>query len=360
MMTSPRLANLDALRGLAALLVVWQHTSEYFVRLPHLKESPHWLADIAWTVDFGRIGVVCFFLISGFVIPFSLKPAHPEPLKHFVVRRFFRLYPAYWLSVLLATLVSTELLNTPVNDGQFIANLSMVQSMLGYPHLQGLYWTLQVELIFYALCAALFHLERLHQARTLFLMVVILFGIFVLLQALIWHTSWLEGVNSEWRYMPYYLSIMFLGTLYRKYYDAPYPSAQLKAATLGATGLCLGLPLVALAMASLGVELASHTHPLRFGAGHALAFVLFAAGILWRCAVPRFALWLGTVSYSLYLFHPVAMNLVYYYCSDHRILGESRWSLGSYMGITTLLSVGLAAAVYYAIEKPAIRFSHRS
>ena len=91
MMTSPRLANLDALRP-------WRHSWSYgsipqvLCSPTHLKESPHWLADIiAWTVDFGRIGVVCF-LISGFVIPFGFETGAPEPLKTLRRTTIFRLY----------------------------------------------------------------------------------------------------------------------------------------------------------------------------------------------------------------------------------------------------------------------------
>ena len=51
----------------------------------------------------GRFGVALFFLISGFVIPFSFK--EPRPLLRFALSRFFRLYPAYWLSLMLALLI---------------------------------------------------------------------------------------------------------------------------------------------------------------------------------------------------------------------------------------------------------------
>ncbi len=357
MKTPSRLANLDALRGLAALLVVWQHTSELFVTMPHLSHASHWLADIAWGVDFGRIGVVCFFLISGFVIPFSLKPAHPEPLRTFVRRRFYRLYPAYWVSIVLAVLLSGWAMQVPNDAATVASNFTMLQSFLGEPHVLGLYWTLQVELVFYLLCAGLFYLERLHSTRMLFSMVVALFGVFVAQQVMKLYSNWLDETNKELLYMPYYLSIMFLGTLYRKWYDTPYPGGQLKLAVYGATGLCLGLPVLALILASLGLDMASHPHPIRFGAGHALAFVLFALGITWRFSVPRAAVWLGTISYSLYLFHPIAMNLVYY-GSSTTIWPWDNLSLGSTMLIATGLSIAMAATVYYVVEKPAIRRSH--
>ena len=98
-MQSGRFHSLDALRGIAALLVVWQHTSERFALLPNISEQGTLLAKIAYSVDFGRIGVIIFFLISGFIIPSSLKGNDPRALKHFATKRFFRLYPVYWVSI---------------------------------------------------------------------------------------------------------------------------------------------------------------------------------------------------------------------------------------------------------------------
>ncbi|CAM5339645.1 hypothetical protein SSTU70S_04052 [Stutzerimonas stutzeri] len=79
------------------LLVIWMHTSEVFVpiALPSLQGRLH---DVAYSFDFGRIGVVVFFIISGFVIPASLRGPRGEDCRQFLIRRLFRLYPLCWLS----------------------------------------------------------------------------------------------------------------------------------------------------------------------------------------------------------------------------------------------------------------------
>ena len=90
-----RFAALDALRGIAALLVVWQHTSEYFINQPGMPPDGSGMLELFKAIDPGRIGVICFFLISGFIIPSSLRSNGNAPLTEFSIKRFFRLYPAY-------------------------------------------------------------------------------------------------------------------------------------------------------------------------------------------------------------------------------------------------------------------------
>jgi peptidoglycan/LPS O-acetylase OafA/YrhL len=99
-----RFAFVDALRGIAALAVAVFHLSggaskQFFSRLPG------WVtAGIEWG---GHLGVVVFFVISGFVMAYSLKEARPTVafLSRFLVRRLVRLAPPYWASILLILIV---------------------------------------------------------------------------------------------------------------------------------------------------------------------------------------------------------------------------------------------------------------
>jgi len=158
-----RLDYIDSVRGIAALAVVYFHLA---LLLRTAGRSPWDFVFFTDIVDAGKLGVVAFFIVSGMVIPHSLTREAANPIKRFAVRRFFRLYPAYWLSALLA------LLGLYLMDGKdwpgpfflwrgdgapvwstFLVNLAMLQRFLGVPDMIGLYWTLQVELIFYLLCA---------------------------------------------------------------------------------------------------------------------------------------------------------------------------------------------------------------
>ena len=82
-----RLAFLDMLRGIAALSVV----------LAHIITTVAPAANPIQVIDFGRFGVQVFFLCSGFIIPVSLQ--NSQSLKRFWLRRFFRLYPLYWINI---------------------------------------------------------------------------------------------------------------------------------------------------------------------------------------------------------------------------------------------------------------------
>ena len=86
------------------MLVLWVHVSEKFKSIATAGSG--WVHELAVPINAGRLGVVIFFAISGFVISFSIKLAHRYPVREFLTTRFFRLYPAYWLSIPLG-LVTT-------------------------------------------------------------------------------------------------------------------------------------------------------------------------------------------------------------------------------------------------------------
>src|ERR1700677_3564330 len=90
-----RLAWLDALRGSAALAVVYDHLSEYLLKNTRTHVY-HWL-------DVGEYGVFVFFLISGYIVPASLE--RKGSVRTFWVSRLFRLYPLYLLAVGVALLL---------------------------------------------------------------------------------------------------------------------------------------------------------------------------------------------------------------------------------------------------------------
>ncbi len=135
-----RIKELDSLRGLAALLVVFFH----FTML-----RPE--ASIGFKL--GTTGVDLFFIISGFVIYMSLS--HIKSSKEFIINRFSRLFPTYWVCVtftfVLITIISYYR-NTPssqVSLSSYLANLTMFQYYFGITDIDGPYWTMIIEMLFY-------------------------------------------------------------------------------------------------------------------------------------------------------------------------------------------------------------------
>jgi peptidoglycan/LPS O-acetylase OafA/YrhL len=145
-MENKRIYQIDLFRFIAALSVVLYH---YMFR--------GWAADNMSKVSFekighffkyGYLGVDLFFIISGFVIVLSIKH---RSITKFVISRFSRLYPVYWVSLFL-TFISIVLYGAPVftaNLKQLLINLSMFQNYINVPSIDGVYWTLFVEMKFY-------------------------------------------------------------------------------------------------------------------------------------------------------------------------------------------------------------------
>jgi peptidoglycan/LPS O-acetylase OafA/YrhL len=347
-----RLQNIDALRGLSALLVVWHHLAEQFIKIPGVAEKGMFLAEIAAKYDFGRIGIVSFFLISGFVIPNSLDNTHPTPLKKFAIRRFFRLFPAYWLSLLLMTLLLVIWYRTP-STLTILANTTMLQSFFNEPHIIGLYWTLGVELVFYILCAYLFKVKMLNQPNTLLMMVIIGTTLFAVLQIHLRLNEVSFEINKEFQILPYLLAIMFLGAIYRKVYDTSNKSLRLYAA-IGSL-FCFLPPLILWILAVAGIQF--FEEQFRFGSGHFLALCMFLIGMKTLKRPPVFLLWLGAVSYSIYLFHPIVLKLMQLKISNTTSLHGSH--LGLYIFIGTVLTLILSGLIYKYLEKPMIQIGYR-
>jgi len=140
-----RITVLDSLRGIAALFVVIYHYT-YRFRLKYGHDfSP--LFDL----KIGFYGVELFFVISGFVIFMTVEQCRNG--SEFAIKRFTRLYPTYWLC-LLVTFTVLHFFGQPDSRpsyGQLMVNFSMVQYLLHVKSVDGVYWSLLTELFFYLL-----------------------------------------------------------------------------------------------------------------------------------------------------------------------------------------------------------------
>lgn len=157
-MNSNRFYEIDLLRLVSAVLVVLFH---YTFIGSTLDFAPEPRTDAFG--EYGRymyLGINFFFIISGFVILLSAEDGKP---RQFIISRFVRLYPAYWLCVLL-TAGAAVLFNQPafqVAWSHVLVNLTMLQSGFDVPLVDGVYWTLWIELKFYALVLIMIWLRLL-------------------------------------------------------------------------------------------------------------------------------------------------------------------------------------------------------
>ena len=165
-----RLEFLDALRGIAAMMVVATHFAE--------RLWPEALRFTTETFRVGECGVMIFFLCSGFIIPASLE--RRGSMRQFWIGRGFRLLPAY-LAALGAALALHLVHRYPLAPGLtqhpiegLAANATMAQHLLGQPLILGQSWTLGYELVFYGVVSVLF-VAGLHK-RSVAVSLVLLAG----------------------------------------------------------------------------------------------------------------------------------------------------------------------------------------
>jgi peptidoglycan/LPS O-acetylase OafA/YrhL len=149
-------AFINFLRGWAALLVALLH---FYLNTQEYYKNSTWSQTIYPYImgefDIGKFAVGVFFLVSGFLIPYSLERS--KSISLFAIHRIFRLYPAYWFSIIINLLLNAWLAYEVVpNTWTVLANLTMLQGYLRHPDLIGAFWTLQIEVTFYIICGVLF------------------------------------------------------------------------------------------------------------------------------------------------------------------------------------------------------------
>lgn len=146
-MHGKRIVRLDGLRFLAALCVVFFH---YAFRgaaagVTPALDLPSWLIGMS---QYGYLGVSMFFMISGFVIAYSASERAPL---EFAAARFARLYPSHLAAMTLTFLVVVAF-GAPLftaSLAQYAANLSMLAPLFGQEFMDGAYWSIVLEIIFY-------------------------------------------------------------------------------------------------------------------------------------------------------------------------------------------------------------------
>lgn len=325
--SSSRVVELDALRGLAALAVVaFHYTTHYGNEVGHIGSMPV-------SFDFGNYGVELFFLISGFVIFMTLE--RTRTAMDFVVSRFSRLFPAYWTAILLSSVVVYTIgmpsQRLPWKDVAF--DFTMIQEILGAEHLDGSYWTLQVELFFYLQMLFWFMLGQLGRIRWIMGGWLVLAVVFGLAKKLDMHVSYTVGELLIVRYIPFFA----IGILFHLLRTQP-GFWKLDSALIG-------LSLIAIGLAYKPVLLV-------VGLVCTAIFVLFHLGWLRALRWAPFT-FLGAISYSLYLLHQAIGFSVIWQMEKHGIAPAAAALMAAAM--VTVLATGLT----WWVERPAMQAIRR-
>ncbi|WP_146514685.1 acyltransferase family protein [Rubripirellula amarantea] len=164
-----RVVLLDVFRVVAALAVVMYHYAFRGNAAGNLCDVS--LPSLHGVVRYGYLGVEFFFVISGFVIAYT---AFDRSIRKFAISRAIRLYPAFWICCSI-TFVVTELLGGERYNADiltYLVNLTLLAQFVGFNSIDGVYWSLYVEIQFYCfvgICIWLRQIDRLEYLAYLWL-----------------------------------------------------------------------------------------------------------------------------------------------------------------------------------------------
>ena len=318
--TRNNIPALDALRGVACLLVVLAHAGGLKV-----------FFDIRGA---GQIGVMLFFALSGFLmyILYGNQPITAASLRAYGLRRFFRVVPAFVVVVLASWL--------GYRTGLF--TLYAIDSSEAWKHLTlrgevSVLWTIAVELKFYLFFPlVIMILAKLSGPRQELVALTLLYGAFVAME--------FEAPKSFWRYTEFFLGGMIAGSIYLQV--SPSDSAR----RWINVGFIVLLGLLVLSISRFinlipGVTSQLWRDPLPYSIMVSLT-VLAAAWIsppvanMFANPAMRF---IGRISFSLYLIHLPTMRLVLANLENYGFLN---------LPIAIVAAVVAAWLMYRVIELP--------
>ncbi len=164
----------NSLRGVAALLVIAAHYTGVFwfarsavsalTGLPTVDSSVQtpdlatWITLSVVPFNLGPLGVALFFLISGFVIPFAFER---QSRIQFLIGRIFRIWPVYFACFLTGAAVlfsASRLFSVPLpfsTGNALLHSVVGLREIFGGPQIDGILWTLEIEIKFYIIAFAI-------------------------------------------------------------------------------------------------------------------------------------------------------------------------------------------------------------
>lgn len=356
---SDRALFANQLRGLAVVAVIIVHwcgvywyareTVASYIHAP-LAEGPS-SRMIQWltipTFNYGPFGVSIFFLISGFVIPFSLARLAPGK---FLIARLLRIYPTYIVAslimlglVYLSSVYWGQEFSMPLD--RLVENLLLLQGNFGSPTIDLVNWTLSIEIKFYIVAALLCQSIRTGNAYPIFLFSAAVLAATQAFPQLLGgvHASaeLVDSLKTEFMCVIF----MFVGTGFYHHYTGTYTTRQL----VQYTTVLIILFVLCWQHTSWGNQVPDV--PQNYLYGLAVFSVSYALRRYFRPIAPLD--FLANISYSVYVLHSIIGYL------SIRILMDQGFTF-PVSGLMTLVFVlALSYGLHVLVERPTMHLGKR-
>lgn len=340
-----RFQYIDALRGIAILMVILHHSHPYFANI-----SNYHLPNVFETiVQNGDKGVTLFFVMSACTLSMSLdrkRKTEQYPVRNYFLRRFFRIVPLYYLAIFAFLLISVS-----IDKSSVIANFLFIHGLapqwINSTVPGG--WSVGIEVLFYLFFPLLF--LRLNSATaainlTLISMVVakLVTGVMarysLISNGVTWGVFVYENLISQ-------LPVFLIGIcLYR--FSTASEEKQLNYRSY----LLLAF-LIVIHLLGGNIFKVHYIFAIAFAFG-AFGLSLFPIRII----VNRFTVWTGRLSYSLYLVHLAVVNLLVKYHITS-FTNNAVTNVLIRFGIVFAISAAISMLTYYFVELPFQRLGVR-
>lgn len=293
-------AFIHFLRGIAPIIVLWAHLCGWWLSANNTTSQlqTYWVNFVVKPFhlyqDGGHLGVLIFFLISGFIVTHvSLY----ETIKEFLIKRFFRIVPTLLLSLLILAsitaisqyyVIATPLGNQSNDLKDYIYTLLLISRPLGRPDVLSVTWTLFVEVIFYLMTAVFLSFTKKDPAKATWHFIILLIIIVLI--------SPLHPILKRTADLTIYIFYILIGRII--YLERKTLLSSLKAFVLGSTCFVSFVTLYDYLLPNR-----MFTSPVLLIYSDIIAIVIFFLAIILVNKQTKIMSFFANISYGIYLFH---------------------------------------------------------
>lgn len=344
-----KLNLIQAFRGLAALLVVLFHATQ-------ISEAQFNYLFLNNFFIFGDSGVDLFFVLSGFIIFYIHRSDInvKTKFKSFILKRFVRIYPIYWLLTILA--LFSYFFVPALWDKTYTLTLGgIIKSIFLIPQEQypvvGVGWTLSYELLFYFMFSLLIFLRPKLSVPIVSGWLLLTLGLFFL------------ETFSSFEATPFYLKFLFSRYNLEFIFGviAAYLVYKIRfKIKVNQAFLVLNLGVILFALCCIFFKPGELLNIRIIAYGISSMLIILGAALIDLIAplkIPTFLLHLGNASYSIYLTNKTLLRLLSGGALEVKL--ERAFGYFLTMSLIIVVTVALGCLVYSSVEKPLLEFSRK-